>query len=267
MPNNISPLAYVHPEARLAEDVKVEAFVFIDKDVEIGSGCHIMSHASIIGGTTIGPGSVIYDGCVIGADPQDFRWKGEKGRCVIGADTKIYQHVIINRSIHEGAATTIGDHSYIMAQTHIGHDSHVGNYCVIGNGVKIAGDCRIGNYSILSSGVIVHEKCHISEWVLIKGGCRVNNNVPPYAIMAHNPITYFGVNAYVLRKGRMPEDRIDDIAKCYRHIYQCGTSLFNAMRRIQVDVSQSEERDAILSFIRDNGMRIAAVPVDINDYD
>jgi acyl-ACP--UDP-N-acetylglucosamine O-acyltransferase len=263
---NISSLAYVHPEARLADDVRVEAFAYIDKNVEIGPGCVIMSHASVIGGTTIGPGTKIYDGAVIGADPQDFRWKGEKGRCVIGSDTKIYQHVIINRSIHDGASTTVGDNSYIMAQSHIGHDSHVGNYCVLGNGVKIAGDCHIDNYSILSSGVIVHEKCHIGEWTLIKGGCRVNNNVPPYCIMAHNPIAYFGVNAYLLRKGHMNEDRIDDIAKCYRHIYQCGTSLFNAMRRIQEDVTPTEERDNILSFIRDHGMQIAAVPKDIYDY-
>ena len=263
---NISPLAYVHPGARLADDVTVDAFAYIDNDVEIGPGCRIMSHASIIGSTTIGPGTKIYDGAVIGADPQDFRWKGEKGRCIIGANTKIYQHVIINRSIHEGAATVIGDHSYIMAQSHIGHDTHVGNYCVLGNGVKIAGDCRIASYTILSSGVIVHEKVHIGDWALIKGGCRVNNNVPPYSIMAHNPISYFGVNAFVLRKGKFDEDRIDDIAKCYRHIYQCGTSLFNAMRRIQEDVTPSEERDNILTFIRDHNLQIAAVPLDINDY-
>lgn len=261
----ISPLAYVHPDARLAEDVKVDAFVFIDKDVEIGSGCHIMSHASIIGGTTLGKNVMIYDGCVIGADPQDFRWKGEKGRCTIADNTKIYQHVIINRSIHEGGETSVGSNSFVMAQSHIGHDSHIGDYCVLGNGVKVAGDCRISNYAILSSGVIVHEKCHVGEWVLIKGGCRVNSNVPPYAIMAHNPISYYGVNAFILRKGHFSEDRIDDIAKCYRHIYQCGTSLFNAMRRIQEDVSPTKERDAILTFIRDHSMNIAAAPQNYNE--
>jgi UDP-N-acetylglucosamine acyltransferase len=262
----ISPLAYVHPDARLAEDVKVEAFVFIDKDVEIGEGSHIMSHASIIGGTVIGKNTSVYDGCVIGADPQDFRWKGEKGRCIIGDNTKIYQHVIINRSIHEGGSTSVGNNSYVMAQTHIGHDSHVGDYCVVGNGVKIAGDCKIQDYTILSSGVIVHEKCHVGEWALVKGGCRINNHVPPYAIMAHNPISYYGVNAFILRKGNMCEDRIDDIAKCYRHIYQCGTSLFNAMRRIQEDVAPSKERDAILNFIRDHGMSIAAASHNFTEY-
>jgi len=259
---NISNLAFVHPQARLADDVRVEPFAYIDADVEIGAGSIVMSHASVIGGTKIGKNTKIYDGCVIGADPQDFRWKGEKGRCEVGDNVHIYQHVIINRSIHDGASTLVGNNSFVMAQSHIGHDSSVGEYCVLGNGVKVAGDCKIDNYSILSSGVIVHERCHIGKWVLVKGGCRVNNNVPPFAIMAHNPISYFGVNAFIMRKGNISEDRIDDIAKCYRHIYQCGTSLFNAMRRIQEDVSPSAERDAILSFIRDHGMKIAAINVD-----
>ena len=261
--STISNLAFVHPEARLGKNVVVEPFAFIDADVEIGEGCHIMSHASIIGGTRIGKNTKIYDGCVIGADPQDFRWKGEKGCCTIGNNVHVYQHVIINRSIHEGASTTVGDNSYIMAQTHIGHDSKIGEYCVLGNGVKIAGDCAVGNYSVLSSSAVVHERCQIGEWALIKGGCRVNNNVPPFAIMAHNPISYYGVNAYIMRKGNFSEDLIDDIAKCYRHIYQCGTSLFNAMRRIQEDVTATPERDKVLNFIRDHGMKIAGANTDL----
>lgn len=266
MSATISPLAYVHPSAQLGENVVIDAFAYIDADVTIGDNSHIMSHCSVIGGTIIGKNNRIYDGCVIGADPQDFRWKGEKGLCRIGDNNHIYQHVIINRSIREGAATSVGNNSYIMAQSHMGHDSSIGNYCVLGNGVKIAGDCRVEDYSVLSSGVIVHEKCEIGSWALIKGGCRVTGNVPPYVIMAHNPIVYFGVNAYILRKGRKSEERIDDIAKCYRHIFQTNTSLFNAMRRICEDVEQSKERDNILDFIKSHDMHIAGLPLESINY-
>lgn len=264
--STISPLAFVHPEAKIGKDVIVDAFVYIDANVEIGDGSHIMSHSSIIGGTKIGKNNKIFDGCVIGADPQDFRWKGQAGKCEIGDNNCIYQHVIINRSIRDGQATRIGNNSYIMAQSHVGHDSQVGDYCVLGNGVKVAGDCKIGNYSILSSGVIVHEGFHIGIWALIKGGCRVTDNVPPFVIMAHNPIAYFGVNAYILRKGHKSEDKIDDIAKCYRHIFQSGTSLFNALQRIEEDVNESDERDEILSFIRDHNLKIAATPLETRNY-
>lgn len=109
--------------------------------------------------------------------------------------------VIINRSIAHKGKTVIGNDSFVMAQSHISHDTEIGNFVVIGNSVKIAGSCKIGNFTVLSSCALVHEKIDISEWVLIKGGCRVNNNVPPFTIMAHNPIAYFGVNAFIMRKG------------------------------------------------------------------
>ncbi len=263
--NNISNLSFVHPDAKLGDNITIEAFAYIDKDVEIGDGTMIRPHASVLPGARIGKNNVIYEGAIISASPQDFRWKGENTLVVIGDNNRIREHVIINRSIRPNGETRIGNDSFIMAQTHIGHDSVIGNHCVLGNSVKIAGDCRIGNYSILSSIALVHEGFDIGEWVMIKGGCRVNNHVPPFVIMAHNPITYYGVNAFILRKGKKSEDTIDNIAKCYRHIYQCSTSIYNAVRRINEDVPPCKERDEILQFIKDHNMKLAALPP-IDEY-
>lgn len=257
----ISNLAYVHPGARLADDVVVDAFAYIDDNVVIDAGCHIHPHASILSGARIGKNNEIFEGAIISATPQDFRWKGEKSYVIIGDNNKIREQVIINRSIHEGGKTQIGSKCFIMAQNHIGHDAEIGDKCVLGNGVKIAGDVKIGHHSILSSGALVHEKCHVGDWVLIKGGCRVNGNVPPFAVMAHNPISYFGVNAFVLKKGKKTDEIIDDIAKCYRHVYQTNTSTFNALRRIREDVDPSAERDLIIDFIEGHALRLAAVPM------
>ncbi len=151
----------------------------------------------------------------------------------------IRENVIINRGIETEGGTRIGDDCFLMANSHVGHDSHLKGKDVIGNNVSIAGDVEIGECSILSSSVVVHENSRIGDWVLIKGGCRITGNVPPFCIMAHNPTSYFGVNATILRKQGMDEERIDDIAKCYRHIYQTGTSVFNAMRRIEADVEDT----------------------------
>ncbi|MDE6227711.1 MAG: acyl-ACP--UDP-N-acetylglucosamine O-acyltransferase [Muribaculaceae bacterium] len=257
----INNLAYVHPDARLADDVVVDAFAYIEGNVEIASGCHIHPHASILSGARIGKNNEIFEGAIIAATPQDFRWKGEDSLVVIGDNNKIREQVIINRSIHHNGKTEVGSNSFIMAQTHIGHDSSIGSHCVLGNAVKIAGDVKIGNKTILSSHALVHEKCHVGDWVLIKGGCRVNGHVPPFAVMAHNPITYFGVNAYVLKKGKKTDEAITDIAKCYRHLYLEGTSVFNALRRIRQDVDPSPERDQIIAFIEEHDQKLAAVPV------
>ncbi len=213
MANNISKLAHVGASAKIGDNVTIHPFAYIDDNVEIGDGCEIMSYTSIVRGTRIGKNNKIYQGSIIGADPQDFRWKGDN--------------------------------------------------CVLGNGALIAGDAEVDNCTILSSGVMLHENSRVGEWVLIKGGCRITGNVPPYVIMAHNPASYFGVNAIILRKGGFTEEQIDNIAKAYRHIYQTGTSVFNALRRIEADVTEGTVRDHITDFIRNVNLKIVAIPRDL----
>lgn len=254
----ISPLAYVDTKAQLGKDVKIHPFAYIDANTVIGDGCEIMPYASVMAGTTLGRNVKVYQGSVVGADPQDFRWKGCKSHCTIGGNTVIRENVIINRGIADTGGTVVGADSFVFAASHIGHDTRIADKCVIGNSVKIAGDVVVGEGTILSSSVVLHEGCHVGHFVLLKGGTRVSSNVPPYVIMAHNPITYYGVNAIVMRKhGGFTEEQIDDIAKAYRHIYQCSTSLYNALLRIEDDIQPSEVRDAILAFVRDNDMKIA----------
>lgn len=259
----ISPLAHVDPSAKIGRDVTIHPFAFIDANVEIGDGCEIMSYTSVIRGTRMGKNNKVYQGSIIGADPQDFRWKGDESFCYIGDNNVIREHVIINRGITSEGGTRIGNDSFIMAETHIGHDTHIMGRCVIGNGVTIAGDAEVGECTILSSGVILHENSRVGSWVLVKGGCRISGNVPPYIIVAHNPVAYFGVNAVILRKHGFTEEQIDDVAKAYRHVYQTGTSVFNALKRIEADVEQGDVRNNIVSFIRDCNLKLVAIPQDL----
>lgn len=259
----ISPLAHVDPAAKIGRDVTIHPFAFIDADTEIGDGCEIMPYASVMHGTRIGKNNKIYQNAVIGADPQDFRWSGQPSHCTIGDNNVIRENVIINRGFNSESGTVIGDDSFIMAMTHIGHDSVIEGKCVLGNNVVIAGEARVGECSILSSAVVLHEKSRVGNWALIKGGCRISGNVPPYVVMAHNPASYFGVNAVVLRKHGFTDEQIDDIAKAYRHVYQSGTSVFNAMKRIEADLEPTPLRDSILAFIHDVRMRLVAIPRDL----
>lgn len=259
----ISPLAHVNPSAKLGRDVTIHPFSFIDANVEIGDGCEIMPYASVMHGTRMGCNNRVYQGAIVGADPQDFRWKGGETFCFVGDNNVIREHVIINRGIGSEGGTRIGNDTFIMANSHIGHDCHINGSSVIGNGVTMAGNVEIGKYSILSSNTVFHEGSKVGEWVLVKGGCRISGNVPPYVIIAHNPASYYGINAYVMRKRGFSEEDIDDVAKAYRHIYQSGTSVFNALKRVEADIEPKAVRENILEFVRGCGLRIVAVPVDI----
>lgn len=257
----ISPLAFVDPSAKLGENVTIHPFAYIDADTVIGDNTEVMPYASVIAGTSIGKNCKIYQGAIVGADPQDFRWKGEKTTCTVGDDTVIREHVIINRGIDPARGTKIGSLCFIMAKSHIGHDTVIEDKVVIGNGATLAGDVKVGSCSILSSNVILHERSQVGNWAIIKGGCRIGNNVPPFVIIAHNPATFFGVNAWIMKKHGYTDDEIDDIAKAYRHLYQSGTSVFNALKRIEADVTPSENREMIIDFIRANNLRVVGTMV------
>lgn len=259
----ISPLAHVDPSAKLGKNVTIHPFAYIDANVEIGDDCEIMPYASIIHGTRLGKNNKIYQYSIIGADPQDFRWKNQPSYCSIGDNNVIRENVIINRGFNSEKGTTIGNDCFIMAAVHIGHDTVIEGKTVLGNSVVIAGEARVGQCCILSSSVILHENSRVGDWVLIKGGCRISGNVPPYVIMAHNPASYFGVNAYVLRKHGYSEEQVDDIAKAYRHVYQTGTSVFNAMKRIEADLDPSDVRNKILDFIVESKLKLVAIPRDL----
>lgn len=254
----ISPLAHIDPSAVLGKNVTVYPFAFIDADTIIGDNCVIMPYVSIMKGARIGANCKFYQGSIISADPQDFRWKGQESFCYIGDNNVIRENVIINRGITSEGGTRIDNNCFVMAECHIGHDSHIHDYCVLGNGVTIAGDVDVQHGTILSSNVILHEKVNVGQLTLVKGGCRISSNVPPFTIIAHNPATYYGVNAVILSKhAGYTADQIDDIAKAYRHIYQSSTSLFNALRRIESDIDPGQVRDEILNFVRDTArMRI-----------
>lgn len=258
----ISPLAHVDPAAKIGENVIIHPFAFIDADVTIGDGCEIMPFASVMHGTTLGREIKVYQGAVVGADPQDFRWKGRPSRCSVGDKTIIREQVIINRGFLTEQGTVIGDKCFIMAETHIGHDSVIGYRCVLGNGVKIAGSTNIDEHSILSSNVVLHENARLGKWVFIKGGTRVSSNVPPYVVLAHNPVAYYGVNAVVMSRKKFSNDDIDIVAKAYRHLYQSQTSVFNAVKRIEADLEPSEIRDEIVNFIVNSNYHIAGTRVE-----
>ena len=261
----ISPLAYVDPAAKIGADVSIYPFAYIDADTVIGDGCVILPYASVMRGTTLGKKVKVYQGAIVGADPQDFRWKGGKSFCFVGDNTVIREHVIINRGISEEGGTRIGADCFIFGDAHIGHDTHIADKCVVGNSTNVAGGVKMDTGSILSSSVVLHENCNVGKFVLVKGGTRISSNIPPFTIMAHNPVTYYGVNAYVMRKHAGYTDKdIDDVAKAYRHIYQCSTSIFNALRRIETDIDDTPARTDILKFVRENDMKIAGDRFDMD---
>ena len=157
----ISPLAYIHPEAKIGENVEIAPFVFIDKNVVIGDNNKIMANANILYGSRIGNGNTIFPGAVIGAIPQDLKFRGEETTAEIGNNNTIRENVTINRGTAAKGKTIVGSNNLLMEGVHVAHDAYIGNGCIIGNSTKMAGEIVIDDNSIISANVLMHQFCHV----------------------------------------------------------------------------------------------------------
>ncbi|MBN2596400.1 acyl-ACP--UDP-N-acetylglucosamine O-acyltransferase [Labilibaculum sp.] len=246
------PLAYVHPEAKIADNVVIEPFVTIDKDVVIGEGSRIGSNATIMEGTRIGKNCVVFPGAVIGAVPQDLKFRGEKTTVEIGDNTTIRECVTINRGTVAKGKTIIGSNCLLMAYVHVAHDCIIGNNCIIGNATQIAGEVIIDDFAILSGLVAIHQFVHIGSHVMISGGSLVRKDVPPFVKAGREPVSYIGVNSIGLRRREFGNEKIREIQDVYRYLYQKGMNNFNALEAIEAEMPASPERDDIILFVKNS---------------
>ena len=246
----ISPLAYIDPEAQIGNNVEIGPFVFIDKNVVIGDNNVIMPHANILYGARIGNGNRIFPGAVIGAIPQDLKFRGEETTAEVGDNNSIRENVTINRGTAAKGKTVVGSNNLLMEGVHVAHDATIGNGCIIGNSTKMAGEIVIDDNAILSASVLMHQFCRVGGYTMVQGGSRFSKDIPPFIIAGREPITYAGINIVGLRRRGFSNELIENIHNAYRIIYQSGLNVSDALEKVKTDVPASKEIDYIVDFIQ-----------------
>ena len=237
------PLAYVHPEAQVADNVVIEPFVTIDKNVVIEEGTRIGSNVTILEGAHIGKNCKIFPGAVISAVPQDLKFRGEKTTVKIGDNTTIRECATVNRGTAARGITEVGSNCLIMAYVHVAHDCKVGDNCIIGNACQLAGEVFVDDYAIFGGMTAVHQFCHIGKHVMIQGGSLIGKDVPPYVKAGRLPLSYAGVNSIGLRRREFTNEKINEIQDIYRILFQSVLILSYAIARIEFELSASKLRD------------------------
>lgn len=243
------PLAYVHPQAKIARNVVIEPFVTIHKNVEIGEGTWIGSNVTIMEGARIGKNCKIFPGAVISAIPQDLKFDGEETTAEIGDNTTIREFVTINRGTKAHFKTVVGNNCLLMAYVHVAHDCVIGNNCILANAATLAGHITINDYAIIGGLSAVHQFVNIGPHVMISGGSLVRKDVPPFTKAARDPLAFVGINSIGLRRRGYSSEKINEIQDIYRYIYLKGMNVSQAMTYIETQMPATTERDEILSFI------------------
>ena len=247
--NQISPLAFVHPEAQLGDNNIIGPFCYIDRDVVIGDNNVFQNSVTINQGARIGNGNEIFPGASISTKPQDLKFQGEITTCQIGDNNSIRENVTISRGTASKGTTIVGSNNLLMENMHIAHDCVVGNHCIIGNSTKFAGEVTVDDYAIISAVVLCHQFCHIGSYVMIQGGSRFSQDIPPFIIAGKEPIRYAGINLIGLRRRCFSAETIQNIHEAYRIIYQGTSTRADALQQIKEVLPQTPEIQYIIDFI------------------
>ena len=250
--STISPLAFVHPEAVIGENCEIGPFCYIDKNVVIGDNNRLMNSVTLLYGTRMGNGNVLFPGAVIGAIPQDLKFKGEETTAEIGDNNTIRENVTINRGTAAKGKTVVGSNNLLMEGMHVAHDVILGNGCIIGNSTKLAGEVVVDDFAIVSASVLVHQFCHIGSYVMVGGGTRTGQDIPPFTMAAREPVAYCGLNLVGLRRRGFSRELIENIHNAYRILYQRGKLREECLAQIEAEVPMSKEIEYIIDFVKNS---------------
>lgn len=210
----------------------IDAFAYIDDNVILGDNCHVFPHA------------------VIGCVPQDLKFRGEETWTVIGENCVLREFVTIHRGTASKGKTIVGKNNLIMAYCHVAHDCVLHDNIIMSNATQLAGEVEIDDFAIIGGGTLVHQFSHIGGHVMIQGGSKVNKDIPPFAIIAREPIAFCGINSIGLNRRGFTPEQIHTIQEVYRLIYQNGMNTTQALDHIEATMPQTPERDTIVNFVR-----------------
>lgn len=246
--NQISPLAYIHPEAILGDNNVIGPFCYIDRNVEIGDNNVLQNSVTINFGARIGNGNEFMPGASISTKPQDLKFKGEETVCRIGDNNSIRENVTISRGTASKGETIVGSNNLLMENMHVAHDCVLGNGLIIGNSTKLAGEVTVDDNAIISASVLCHQFCHIGGYVMIQGGSRFSQDIPPFIIAGKEPTRYCGINLVGLRRRGYSNELIDLIHNAYRLLYSKGI-MAEGIKEIKENLQITKEIQYIIDFV------------------
>ncbi len=247
----IHKAAIIHPGAKIARTVSIGPNSVIGENVSIGEGTKIGANVIIEGWTTIGEKNEVCHCAVLGTQPQDLKFKGEKSYCSIGNNNVIREFVTVNRGTAEGGGkTTIGNDNLLMAYAHVAHDCIIGNNAILSNAATLGGHVRIEDFVILSGLAGVHHFVTIGKLTIIGGCSKVTSDIPPFLMADGHPAKIHGLNTIGLkRQGFSPEAR-QHLKKAYQIIYLSDLNTTQALGKIESEVEQTSEVIYLTDFIK-----------------
>lgn len=230
---NVHPTALISPRSKIEGNVRIGPFVIIEDDVTVGEDCEISSHAVIRRYTSIGRGNRIGEHAVLGGEPQDVKFKGERSRLVIGDDNLIREFVTIHRAGGEGEATRVGSRNFLMIGVHIAHNCVVGDDNIFANGAALAGYITVEDHAFLSNNAGAHQFVRIGRYAMVGGKSKIVQDVLPFFTTDGNPARVRGLNSVGLRRAGFTRESRRALKEAYQLLFRRGLPLEHALSEME----------------------------------
>ena len=245
----ISDQAFIHPDASLGKDVRVDPFAYIAGDVVIGDGSWIGPNATVLDGARMGSNCKVFPGAVISAIPQDLKFAGEITTTEIGDNCTFREGATINRGTVAFGKTLMGNNCLMMANSHVAHDCIIGNNCILVNNVLLGGEVHVDDYVVMGGGSAAHQFTRVGAHAMISGGAMFKKDIPPYSTIKNDPVGFIGLNKVGLRRRGFTQQKIDEIEGIYKVIYFSGRNISQAIQYLKDNFKATDELNYIIDFI------------------
>jgi UDP-N-acetylglucosamine acyltransferase len=244
-----APTARVDPGASIGPGTRIGEYCVIEPDVVVGAHCVLEPYVYVKRWTTLGDRNEISAGTVLGTDPLDKAFTGQRSYLRIGHENKIREHYTISRGTQPESETRIGNRNYIMTSGHIAHNSILGDDIVVASCALVAGQVEIEDQAFISGGVVIHQHSRIGRLAMVGGNTRVNSDLPPFFLYADFNVAAKGLNIVGLKRANFPHDEIKRLKAAYRLLYREGLKREEALQRIETEWP-SEHTRHLVEFIR-----------------
>lgn len=247
----IHPQAIVAGSAKLGVGVKIGACAVVGEEVELGDGCVLHPHAVVHGPSKFGNNNVFHSFCVIGGDPQDYTFRGERVELVAGDGNFFREYVTVSRGTQKGGGTTVLGHSnFFLAYSHIGHDSRVGSNTLFVNGATLAGHVTIEDFATIGAFCPVHQFCRIGRYAYIGASTVITQDVPPFSrVVTERETRSFGVNAIGLERQGFSPERLHALKQAYRLLLHSKLNTSQALVEMKKSLGGSADVQELIRFI------------------
>jgi len=232
----VAPTSRVHAGATIGPGTVIGEYCVVEPDVRIGASCRLEAYVHVKRWTTLGDRNEISSGTVLGTDPLDKAFTGERSYLHIGDDNRIREHYTISRGTKPESVTRIGNGNYIMTSGHIAHNCKVGDNTVICSCALLAGYVEVEDQAFISGGVGVHQFSLIGKLAMIAGNSGLNSDAPPFFLYAGFRAVPVGLNLVGLKRAGFTREEIGSLKTAYTVLYRSGLRLETALQRIETEI-------------------------------